>query len=127
MSNKKSILMVEDDHVSRMIVEKTLRDSGIDCQMVDNGKDALDLLREKRFDIILMDIRLPILDGIQVTKMIRTDPDFEHIKDIPIIALTAYAMPSDKEKFLNEGMDDYISKPHYPRDLFKILDKYGVE
>ena len=120
---KLNILLVEDDFSNQLISRVLLRKRGHSVEVADDGEQALNILREKRFDIILMDIQLPILNGIQATKMIRTDPDFEHIKDIPIIALTAYAMPSDKEKFLNAGMDGYISKPIIYSDLEQILNK----
>ncbi len=82
------------------------------------------LLSDQDFDVILMDIQMPFMDGVEATKAIRSSTDPGARKDIPIIALTAYAMHGDREKFLEAGMDDYISKPLRIEDLARALNKF---
>ncbi|NCC06386.1 MAG: response regulator, partial [Proteobacteria bacterium] len=82
-----------------------------------DGQEALEVLLGKDFDLVLMDIQMPVLDGIQTTRAIRHAASFAHVSDIPIIALTAHAMAGDQEKFLAAEMDGYLSKPF---DLCKI-------
>lgn len=106
-----SVLVVEDDRVNQIAISRMLEKMGHEVTTVDNGQKALDILLEQKFDFIFMDIQMPILDGIETTKAIRTSPDMASISSIPIVALTAHAMPEDRENFLNVGMNDYISKP----------------
>ncbi len=78
---------------------------------VGDGKKALNILTEQEFDCIFMDIQMPIMDGIEATKYIRTSKDMIKVSNIPIVALTAHAMPEDRDNFLKVGMNDYMSKP----------------
>lgn len=105
------ILVVEDDPINHRTLTALLHKHGIDSIGAFDGKEALALLLENEFDLILMDIQMPILDGVATTKAIRNNPEFKHKANVPIIALTAHAMESDQEKFLSAGMNDYISKP----------------
>jgi PAS domain S-box-containing protein len=106
-----SVLVVEDDRVNQIAISRMLEKMEHEPTCVGDGQKALDILKEKHFDCIFMDIQMPILDGIETTKCIRTDPEFADIADTPIVALTAHAMPDDREHFLKVGMNDYISKP----------------
>ncbi|MDD3313307.1 MAG: ATP-binding protein [Pseudodesulfovibrio sp.] len=106
-----SILVVEDDRVNQIAISRMLEKLHHQALCVDNGKKALEILREKTFDCIFMDIQMPILDGLDTTRQIRAERDNERFRTIPIVALTAHAMPEDREKFLKAGMNDYISKP----------------
>jgi CheY-like chemotaxis protein len=92
--------------------------------LAENGKQALDRLLEGDFDIVLMDIQMPVMGGMEATKVIRNIPGLEGHKQIPIIALTAYAMAGDRERFLAAGMNDYLSKPLSVNDLERVLTKY---
>ena len=106
-----SILVVEDDRVNQIAISRMLEKMEHNPTCVGDGKMALEILKEKHFDCIFMDIQMPILDGIETTKCIRNDPEFAEIADTLIVALTAHAMPDDRENFLKVGMNDYISKP----------------
>ncbi|MBN2797232.1 MAG: response regulator [Clostridia bacterium] len=113
-----NILVVEDDKINQKLAQRLLKRKGYGITMVNNGQEALDIYEDGRFDLILMDIQMPIMDGLTATRLIR-----EKAQDkIPIIALTAYAIKGDKEKFLKKGMDDYISKPIDLDDFYRILD-----
>ena len=117
------ILIVEDDEVSRAVMQTFLKKLHFETITAENGRTALDLMSKQTFDLILMDIQMPVLDGISATKMIRSNEAHtgEHI---PVIALTAYALTGDREKFLDAGMDDYIAKPVDLNLLKKIIEYY---
>ncbi|NDY55561.1 DUF3365 domain-containing protein [Desulfovibrio sulfodismutans] len=105
------ILVVEDDALSRLSIVRLLQRHGHAAIAANDGQEALQRLKEQDFDIILMDVQMPVMDGVKATNAIRTSPEFKEKSTIPIIAMTAYAMAGDKEKFLAAGMDSYISKP----------------
>ena len=86
-----------------------------------NGKEALEKVKEKDYDLIVMDIQMPIMDGYEATKLIRQLP--EPKSKVPIVAMTAFASPSDAQRALSHGMTDYISKPFDPQDLFRKLTR----
>jgi PAS domain S-box-containing protein len=104
------VLLVEDNLVNQKLARTWLTRWGIHCTVAENGAVALERLSERRFDLILMDCQMPIMDGFEASARIRSldDPD---MRDIPIIAMTANAMAGDRERCLAAGMDDYISKP----------------
>jgi two-component system, sensor histidine kinase len=104
-----TILLAEDNPVNRLFLRRALITAGHAVFEVENGVQALEVLAKDRFDLILMDIQMPEMDGVEATRLIRSG---RHGKaDIPIIALTAYAMKGDREKFLENGMDGYVTKP----------------
>ncbi|WP_202127817.1 response regulator [Clostridium sp. C2-6-12] len=106
-----SVLVVEDDTINKIVIKKMLNEIGYSkVKTAANGVEALKLIENIKFDIILMDIQMPELDGIETTQIIREN-EKKSGEHIPIIAITAYALKGDKEKFLCKGMDDYISKP----------------
>lgn len=107
-------LVAEDNEINQVVIESLLSQLGISCVLADNGQEALRQLREQpvsRFDFILMDCQMPVLDGFETTRIIRRRKDYVALKHIPIIALTANAMMGDREKCLQAGMDEYLSKP----------------
>ncbi len=106
-----NILVVEDDRVNQIAISRMLQKMGHIPSCVGDGKKALKILLEEEFDCIFMDIQMPIMDGIEATKAIRTSVDMIDVSSIPIIALTAHAMPEDRDNFLKVGMNDYMSKP----------------
>jgi len=116
------ILLVEDDKVNQMVVERFLEIKGHKITIANNGKEALDILKNEKFDIILMDINMPEMDGIETTAQIRINETGTK-KHIPIIALTAYALKGDKEKFLSLGMDGYVAKPINRRELIENINR----
>jgi PAS domain S-box-containing protein len=116
-----SILLVEDNQLNQILAKKVLTDWKWKVEIAENGKVALEKLEKGNFDLILMDIQMPEMDGYETTRKIRTT--FSHPKsDIPIMAMTAHALAGEAEKCLNVGMNDYISKPFDKKVLFsKIL------
>jgi PAS domain S-box-containing protein len=119
------ILVVEDDHVSSVSVSMILRKFRTEPTQVEDGRQALAALRLKTFDLVLMDVQMPVMDGLETTQAIRAGSAGEVMKSIPIIAITAYAMSGDRDRFLEAGMDDYIAKPVNMADLQRILLKYS--
>lgn len=116
-----SILVVEDDEVNLMSLKMLLEKSGYCVNTATNGREALSQIIKNDFDAILMDIQMPVLNGIETTLIVKNDPKFKHKSHIPIIAITAYAMPQDKQKFTHAGMDGYISKPLTLDEIRKVL------
>ncbi|QQO10191.1 response regulator [Breznakiella homolactica] len=112
------ILLVEDNEINQMVAEELLRQGGMDVTIAENGKTALELLDTREFDLVLMDIQMPEMDGLTATKLIRKN---ERFKNLPIIAMTAHAMSDDREKSLSAGMDDHITKPIDSLELFRCL------
>ena len=119
------ILVVEDDEVNQVVICKMLKRMGNSAEITESGIKAIDLLRKSRFDAVLMDIQLPILDGLQTTAMIRENEQVLE-KHIPILAITAYALKGDKERFIAAGMNEYITKPIDMKELYKLLSKYST-
>ena len=119
---KLRVLLVEDNDINRFMALTILE--GWECitEIAINGKEAVELLKHNMYDVVLMDVRMPILDGIGATKIIRGELNL----DIPIIALTANAIKGDNETCLAAGMNDYISKPFQQTDLLALLIKYGI-
>ena len=116
-----TVLVVEDDSTTRFYLRKVMEKLGPHVEIAENGQEALAMLKKNHLDCILMDIQMPVLDGVETTKRIRAMEG--DIKDIPIIAMTAYAMSGDREKFLAVGMSDYIAKPVDHEDLMLVLKR----
>ena len=114
------ILLAEDNPVNQKVAVRLLSHQGHSIQIASSGRQALDILEDARFDVVLMDVQMPDLDGFEATRMIRRREQKKG-GHIPIIAMTACAMIGDREKCLEAGMDDYISKPIAPPDLFEKL------
>lgn len=114
------ILVVEDNAVNQRFAERFLAKRGHEIVLAGNGKEAIDAFRQDVFDVVLMDLQMPILDGFKATQIIRELPNG---KVTPIIAMTAHAMKEDRERCLNGGMDGYISKPIKPDELQEELDR----
>ncbi|MDY7002216.1 MAG: ATP-binding protein, partial [Thermodesulfobacteriota bacterium] len=116
------VLVVEDNPVSRMLTIKLLTNLGHTATAVEDGRQALAVLEKGRFDAVLMDVQMPVMDGIAATSAIRGSMSGKFDPEIPIIALTAHAMKGDREAFLEAGMSDYISKPVSMDDLAEVLN-----
>lgn len=117
------ILLVEDDYVSQVIVKQIGKMKGWNIVVASNGKRALEILENHDFDLILMDVQMPEMSGIEVVEIIRERENFSG-KHTPIIATTAYAMKTDQEKCLEAGMDDYVSKPIELQKFTDIISKW---
>ncbi|MCC6290015.1 MAG: response regulator [Chitinophagaceae bacterium] len=113
-----SVLLVEDNEMNTLLASAILSRTGASITGVDNGKDAIALLKENNFDVILMDLHLPVMDGFQTTKYIRRELKLE----VPIIAITANIINDEENKCLAAGMNAFISKPYTEKNLVeKIL------
>ncbi|MGB3532184.1 MAG: response regulator [Microcoleaceae cyanobacterium] len=112
------ILLVEDNEMNRDMLKRRLKRKGYDVLIAVDGAEGVELSQAQPPDLILMDMSLPVMDGWQATKRIKTNPK---TKSIPVIALTAHAMAGDREKCLAAGCNDYDTKPiEFPRLLQKI-------
>lgn len=117
------ILVVEDDAINRRLAIKLLEKIGYNADAVSNGKETLEAVSQKNYDVILMDIFMPEMDGYEVTKMIRLCLDQQPL----IIALTASVVAGEKEKCIRAGMNDYLYKPILLEELMKMLIKWATE
>ena len=117
-----SILVAEDNHMNRKVVEALARRRGWRITTVENGREALKLLEHEPFDLILMDVQMPELDGFETTRRIRQREAFRG-GHVPILGLTAHAREEDRANCLAAGMDDYLSKPLVPKDFYRVVDE----
>jgi signal transduction histidine kinase/CheY-like chemotaxis protein len=129
LSKSFSLLLVEDNYISQKVAKTSLEKDGYNnLDIAENGRVAVKLVMEKEYQIILMDIRMPLMDGIEATEKIR-----ELEKTMPdrppayIVAFTAYAVEGDRERFLEAGMDDYIAKPFQPEELIRVIEKFAIK
>ena len=117
----KRILVVEDQEDNRQILRDLLGNAGYELTEAENGEEAIAAVAKERPDLILMDIQLPVMDGYEATRRIRTNPD---LNSVPIIAVTSYALAGDEDKARAAGCDGYVSKPYSPRDLLAKVRTY---
>lgn len=115
------ILIVEDNEKNRRLLRKVLQVSGYRVAEVETGRDAVVAAREQRPDLILLDYQLPDIDGIEVFRLIRADPA---IKRMPIVAVTASAMPEDQKRMREAGFDGFETKPINVKDLLVTVAKF---
>lgn len=115
-------MIVEDDG-SRFLIQTFLRKNNLDFAIAEDGKRALELTCSEKFDLVLMDIQMPVMDGMTATKIMRGNEAKSGLHT-PIIGVTAYALTGDREKCLSAGMDDYISKPIDIQLLYDTIKKY---
>jgi len=118
------ILVAEDHPVNQQVTSGLLQLLGLSAHLVANGLEALAALRDEDFDLVLMDVQMPELDGLEATRRIRSGQASVRSPDIPIVAMTAHAMQGDAEQCRAAGMDDYISKPVAPEALRRVLHKF---
>lgn len=116
------VLVAEDDHINRTALTRILQKNDCAVRAVENGRDVLEALQEEVFDLVLMDVQMPIMDGVEATRAIRggqygIDPG------TPVIAVTAHAMSGDEDKFLQAGMDGYLSKPVNMDEFYRVVDR----
>jgi two-component system, cell cycle response regulator DivK len=117
----KCILVVEDQEDNRQILRDLLGSAGYDLTEAENGEEAIAAVARRRPDLILMDIQLPVMDGYEATRRIRT---IQTLRSVPIIAVTSYALAGDEDKALAAGCDGYVTKPYSPRDLLAKVRTY---
>ncbi|MBL8250665.1 MAG: response regulator [Candidatus Competibacter sp.] len=120
----KGVLLVEDNAVNQLIGKELLAQMGLSVDVADNGREALRALEDKSYDLVLMDCQMPEMDGYEATRLIRQREQAERRTRLPIIALTAHAMPGDREKCLEAGMDDYLIKPFQFAEIESVLERW---
>ncbi|GAB6095432.1 hypothetical protein JCM14469_16840 [Desulfatiferula olefinivorans] len=120
------ILIVEDNAANRRLAEILVKKLGHTSETVCDGSQAVAVLAEKTFDLILMDVQMPVMDGLRATQIIRDPNSSVRVHDVPIIAMTAHAMTGDREKCFSAGMDDYLTKPIKPKNLAECIAVHMV-
>ena len=118
---KKKILIVEDNELNMKLFDDLLTAHGYETFKTRDGRQVLDMARENAPDLILMDIQLPEVSGLEVTQMLKKD---DGLKAIPVVAVTAFAMKGDEQKIRQGGCEDYISKPISITEFLKVVQKY---
>ncbi len=113
------VLVAEDEHANRLLIKTLLEKEGLQVTVVQDGDRAVEQALAQPFDLILMDIQMPVVNGLEATKTLR-----QNDISVPIIALTAHAMRGDRDKCIDAGCNDYIPKPVDPAQLRRILTKY---
>ncbi|MDD4603137.1 MAG: ATP-binding protein [Bacteroidales bacterium] len=122
-----SILLVEDNLLNQKFAMTSLQRAGHNVDLAENGKIAVEKFRNHQFDLILMDIAMPVMDGIEATHVIRELESKTGKRKIKIVAITAHVMVTDRDKCLAAGMDEYISKPYRPQELMAIIEQFDWE
>lgn len=122
MEKQLTVLVVEDDPMSRTFMLKMMNRIGIEADLAVDGLEAMRLYNKNTYDLIFMDIQMPVMNGYETTRLIREQ---EKLTDVytPIIAITAYALEEDREKCLKAGMDEYLSKPVSVDHLLKVIEE----
>lgn len=118
---RKKVLIVEDNELNMKLFQDLLEAHGIDTIETRDGQNVLQIAREQAPDLILMDIQLPEVSGLDVTKWLKED---EELKSIPVIAVTAFAMKGDEQKIRDGGCEDYISKPISVTNFLEVIGKH---
>jgi CheY-like chemotaxis protein/nitrogen-specific signal transduction histidine kinase len=118
-----NILVAEDNVVNQRLVKELLIRKNYNVVIVENGLKIFDAMEEGKFDIVLMDIQMPVMDGLEATSIIR-EIEKGTGKHTPIIGITAYSVKADREKCIEVGMDDYLSKPFVKEEFYKLIEKY---
>ncbi|NLP56653.1 PAS domain-containing hybrid sensor histidine kinase/response regulator [Lutibacter sp. B1] len=119
-----NVLLVEDNKTNQLLAKTRLERWDCKVDIANNGIEGVKMTQKKMYDIILMDVQMPVMDGYEATKIIKNDIS-EKVSKIPVIAMTAYTSSTDIKRVLNVGMNDYIFKPFKPVELYSILKKYG--
>ncbi len=118
-----NILLVEDNDINRLYASTILKKWNCTCDEAVNGEIALEMHKKNNYDLILMDVHMPVMDGLETTRIIRQSFDYPK-NDVPIIAFTANAIKGDQKDYIDIGMNDYITKPFVPNELHLLISKY---
>ncbi len=124
--DKYQILVAEDNEINQKLIKKILTSQDLKVTTVENGKEALEARKSGDFDLIFMDIAMPVMDGVSATKKILAYEEENSVNHVPVIALTANALKGDREKFLNDGFDEYLPKPITQKDIIELLRSYSI-
>jgi two-component system, sensor histidine kinase and response regulator len=115
------LLLVEDNRLNQAVAAGLLEEVGATVRVAADGRQALDRLRAERFDCVLMDVQMPVMDGLQATRLIRVDP---LLAGLPVLAMTANARPEERERCLQAGMNDFMIKPIHPERLYTTVARW---
>lgn len=118
--SQRTILIIENETSNRLLIERVLSTRGYHCLSASNGLEALNMLDHERVDLILTDLSMPVLDGYRTTQLIRTRPS---MANVPIVAVTAYALKDENEAAIQSGCNEYLTKPFKPRQLLEVVDR----
>jgi len=118
------VLVTEDNIINQKLIRRILEEHGITVDIANNGLESFEKRRSGNYDLLFMDIQMPVMDGIEATHEILDYEEDEKVPHIPIVALTANALKGDRERFLSEGMDEYITKPIETTELLYVLNKF---
>ena len=119
-----NVLVTEDNIINQKLIKRILEEHGITVDLANNGLEAFEKRRNNAYDLLFMDIQMPVMDGIEATHEILDYEEDDEVPHVPIVALTANALKGDRERFLSEGMDEYITKPIETSELLYILNKF---
>lgn len=120
------VLIAEDNEETIVMMSKYLQARGYRIAIARNGNEALEYARLKQPSVILMDLQMPVLDGLEAMRRLRREADSQ-VANIPVIALTAFAMPADRQRSLEAGANEYVSKPVNLRQLVELINRYVME
>ncbi len=119
-AHQATILIIENEVSNRILIERVLSTRGYRCVSASNGREALNILDHEQVDLILTDLSMPVLDGYRTTKLIRARPA---LANVPIVAVTAYALNDESEAAMHIGCTEYLTKPFKPRQLLEVVDR----
>jgi len=119
-TSQPAILIIENEVSNRILIERVLSTRGYRCISASNGQEALNILDYERVDLILTDLSMPVLDGYRTTQLIRERPA---MANVPIVAVTAYALSDENEAAMQSGCNEYLTKPFKPRQLLEVVDR----
>jgi len=124
---KLNVLVVDDNHINRLLIDKVLKKWGVNADFAENGEQALDKIEAKLdYDVVLMDIHMPVMDGLEASKALRSKTD-TYSQQLPIIALTASMLNNQMDMIDEAGMNDYMLKPFDPKTLYDKISKFSKE
>ena len=115
------MLLVEDNNVNQMLATAMLKKGNMTVEVANNGLDAIHALSDHAFDVVLMDVQMPVMDGLEATRSIR---DVLQFQDLPVIAMTANAMRGDRERCIEAGMNDYLTKPIDREAMYRTIGRW---
>ncbi len=126
MGKQLSILLVEDNVLNQRIVTFSLKKYDHQVAIANNGEEAIEQFKNASFDVILMDIMMPVMDGLEATRQIRTIEKEKNMEKTPIIAITANTMDNDRDKCISHGMDEFMAKPFDVDKLHDIFEQMNI-